>query len=224
MGKEDSQYSLRERILLLVVPRVVSLLISWLIATLHFEESAEPGADPFAPVTRAIGCFWHQGLLSSTCYFTGRPVTVLVSNSLDGELIARSVQRLGFKTARGSSSRGGVGGLRDLMNSLKQNIPAYFTADGPRGPRYELKPGPIKLAQLTRLPIRTFHVYPERHWKLKSWDRMMIPKPFSRVVICWSHDVPVKRELSEEAFEAARQQVEAALERARHLAEQYFTS
>lgn len=225
MSQSDSpqQYPLHRRILLLLVPPLTAWIIRVLAATLRYEVTYEPGATLVTPDINGVCCFWHQCLLTAACYFKGRySANVLISGSFDGELIARTVERLGFETSRGSSSRGGFGGLRDLSSGLKTGVPAVFPADGPRGPRYRLKPGAIKLAQLSGLPLGLFYALPQRHWKLKSWDAFLIPKPFSRVVIAWSPLFTIDSELNQEAFEATRQQVEAALERTRQLAEQYF--
>jgi lysophospholipid acyltransferase (LPLAT)-like uncharacterized protein len=217
-------YSLDRRILLAIVPTLAALLIRMLSATLQFEEICDEGAAPAGPDARDVFCFWHQGLLASACHFKGRPrTTILISQSFDGELIARTIQRLGLLTARGSSSRGGAGGLRELARAIEGGSCAVFPADGPRGPRYVLKPGAIKLAQMTRQRISSFHVLPERVWKLRSWDEFLIPRPFSRVVVVWGRPVFVGRDLDSAAFESAREEAQAGLERARHLAETHFS-
>ena len=148
--------------------------------------------------------------------------TLLISASFDGELIARTIHRIGFLTARGSSSRGGSSGLRELARAIDSGSPAVFPADGPRGPRYQLKPGAIKLAQMTGRPACPFYVLPQRAWMLRSWDEFLIPKPFSRVAIGWAKPVFVERELDDAQFEEMRLVVEAGCERARALAENHF--
>jgi lysophospholipid acyltransferase (LPLAT)-like uncharacterized protein len=209
--------------LLLLVPPLAALVIRCLAATLRFEVIAEPGATPIVTGTTGVCCFWHQCLLTCTCFFSGRfEASVLISQSFDGELIARTAGRLGFQAARGSSSRGGFAGLRDLTTALKSDVPAVFPADGPRGPRYRLKPGAIKLAQLTQLPLGLVHAFPERHWQLNSWDGFLIPTPFSRVVICWSRLFHIEREMTPAAFEDTRIEIEAALESVRLMAETHF--
>ncbi len=206
-----------------IVPRLASWLIRILAATLRYTDVCEPGAAPAAPDTSDIWPFWHRCLLPSACRFKGRQrATLLVSPSFDGELIARTIERLGFLTARGSSSRGGMAGLRALARGIEAGSPAVFPADGPRGPRYQLKPGTIKLAQLTGKPVCPFYVLPQRAWVLNSWDGFLIPKPFSRVAIGWARPVSIPRVLDEAAFEAARLAVEAGCEKARHLAEAEF--
>jgi len=217
------RYSFGRRVLLVVVPRVAALLIRLLAATLRYEDICEPGAAPADPNYTSIWCFWHQCLLTSACCFKNKyRASILISQSFDGELIARTIHRLGFQTARGSSSRRGLSGLRELARQQQEGSHTVFPSDGPRGPRYRLKPGVIKLAQMTGAPIGPFHTLPQRAWKLKSWDTFLIPKPFSRIAIGWARPISVAAELSDEAFEAARAQVEAAVERARKLAEDHF--
>jgi lysophospholipid acyltransferase (LPLAT)-like uncharacterized protein len=210
-------------LLLAIVPPLAALLIRLLDATLRYEDMSEAGAAPAAPDTRDVWCFWHRCLLASACRFKGRHrATILISASFDGELIARTIHRIGFLTARGSSSRGGSSGLRELARAIENGSPAVFPADGPRGPRYQLKPGAIKLAQMTGRPACPFYLLPQRAWKLRSWDEFLIPKPFSRVAVAWARPVHIARDLDDAAFEAAREEVEAGLERARHMAESRF--
>ncbi len=209
--------------MLALVPWLASWLIRGLAATLRYKDVCEQGAAPAAPDTADIWPFWHRCLLPAACRFKGRHrATLLVSASFDGELIARTIERLGFLTARGSSTRGGLAGLRALARGIDAGSPAVFPADGPRGPRYQLKPGTIKLAQLTGRPACPFYVLPKRAWTLASWDGFLIPKPFSQVAIGWARPVLVSREMDDAAFEAARLAVEAGCERARMLAESEY--
>ena len=106
--------------------------------------------------------------------------------SFDGELITRILELFGFHTVRGSSSRGAREGLLGLKHVIESGRPAIFTADGPRGPIYHTKMGPIKLAQITGAPIGAFHLEPERAWTMHSWDRFLVPKPFTRIVVSWA--------------------------------------
>ena len=109
-----------------------------------------------------------------------------------------------------------------LAKAVERGNPAVFTADGPRGPIYKVKPGAIKLAQLTGHSIGIFYAHPEKAWILRSWDRFLIPKPFSRVAISWGRHVEVPQTGDPQMLEAKRHEVEEALERARLNAEQHF--
>jgi lysophospholipid acyltransferase (LPLAT)-like uncharacterized protein len=222
--KDSAQsFSYSQRITLAIVPRLVALLLRVLHRTLRYEVVVEPGAEPATPPAHQVWCFWHRCLIPCACYFhtTIRPA-VLISRSFDGELIARTIERLGFLTARGSSTRAGGSGLLALAKELERGHGAVFTADGPRGPLYKVKSGAVKLAQLTGYPIGIFYAHPQKSWLLRSWDRFMIPKPFSRVAISWGRDVEAPQIDDPLVIEAKRLEVEQALERARLNAERHF--
>ncbi len=127
--------------------------------------------------------FWHNQLLCAGYYFRNMGFIVLVSRHFDGQCIGRIIQRLGFRTAHGSSTRGGVQGLIELARCLDQGGEVVFTADGPRGPRYQAKPGPVLLARKKRIPLLCFHIEPRRYWELQSWDGLRIPKPFTTALV-----------------------------------------
>jgi lysophospholipid acyltransferase (LPLAT)-like uncharacterized protein len=129
---------------------------------------------------------------------------------------------MGYETVRGSSSRAGVGGLRALARALGNGATAVIPGDGPRGPRYVLKPGVTKLARLSELPVNSFYLLPQRAWVLRSWDALLVPKPFSRVVIVWGRPVPPPE--SAEAEEQMRLAVEETIDRLRLLAEAHFSN
>ena len=133
-----------------------------------------------------IYCFWHQCVLPTALYYRRTHAVILISRSFDGELITRTLRLFGFDAVRGSSSRAGGEGLRGLQRVVESGRPAIFTADGPRGPIYQTKMGPIKLAQMTGAPIGAFHFQPERAWVINSWDRFLVPKPFTRIVVSWA--------------------------------------
>jgi lysophospholipid acyltransferase (LPLAT)-like uncharacterized protein len=126
-----------------------------------------------------IFVFWHGHLLPLVHVHRNEGVVVLVSEHKDGEYIARVIRRHGFETARGSSTRGGVKGLKAILRAARDGRDLAFTPDGPRGPRQGFKRGALMAAQLTGLPLITVVVGADRAWHLKSWDRFMVPKPFS---------------------------------------------
>ncbi|MGC2401365.1 MAG: lysophospholipid acyltransferase family protein [Acidobacteriaceae bacterium] len=217
------QFSFSQRVAVAIVPRLVAFLLRVLNRTLRYEVVVEPGAQPATPPALQVWCFWHRCLIPCACYFHGKfQLAVLISNSFDGELIARTIERLGFLTARGSSTRSGGSGLWSLAKAVNRGNGAVFTADGPRGPVYKVKPGAIKLAQLTGYSIGIFYAHPQKAWQLRSWDRFLIPRPFSRVAISWGRPVEVPQTDDPTMMEAKRLEVEAALERARLNAERHF--
>ncbi len=219
------RFSLGQRLVLAVVPRIVWALL-WLVGrTWRFEVIAEEGVVPVQFGEQAgaeIYCFWHQCVLPCTIYFRCSHARILISRSFDGELITRILKMFGYGAVRGSSSRSAREGLLGLKQVIDSGRTAIFTADGPRGPIYQTKMGPIKLAQMTGAPIGVFHLQPERAWTLRSWDRFLIPKPFTRICVSWAQWTRVPADLAGGDFEPKREELNAALERARLRALAYF--
>ena len=219
------RFSLGQRFVLAVVPRIVWALL-WLTGkTWRFEVIAEGGVTPVLFGQQAgpeIYCFWHQCVLPCTIYFRKSHAVILISRSFDGELITRILRLFGFDAVRGSSSRGGSEGLIGLKEVIDAGRTAIFTADGPLGPIYQTKMGPIKLAQTTGAPIGAFHLQPERAWVLRSWDRFLIPKPFTRIIVSWAQWTRVPAGLPPEQFETWRQELNDAIEHARIRAFQHL--
>jgi lysophospholipid acyltransferase (LPLAT)-like uncharacterized protein len=219
------KFTFTQRITLAIAPRVVWALL-WVVSrTWRFEEIAEDGVTPLVGGIGAgaeIFCFWHQCVLPCTFYFRRTGATILISRSFDGELITRILELFGFHAVRGSSSRGAREGLLGLKQVIESGTPAIFTADGPRGPIYQTKMGPIKLAQMTGARVGAFHLQPERAWVMKSWDRFLIPKPFTRIAVSWARWTYVPTDLAAEQFEPKREELNAAIERARLGALAYF--
>ena len=183
-------YTLSQRLTLAIVPPLAALLIRVLGATLRYEDVFEPATQPRIPGDQIPGptiyAFWHRSLLVCAHRFRRRNIAILISRSFDGELIARTVERLGFRAVRGSSSRGGPTALKRMADAYRQGHICAFTADGPRGPAMIAQPGAVQLAQLVGAPwLGAFYACPRRAWTLSTWDRFLIPKPFSRVVLCW---------------------------------------
>jgi lysophospholipid acyltransferase (LPLAT)-like uncharacterized protein len=219
------KFTLAQRLVLAVAPRVVWALL-WIVSrTWRFEVIAEEGVTPvvFGQKPGAgIYCFWHQCVLPCTVYYRRTHAVIIVSESFDGELITRILKLFGYDAVRGSSSHGGRGGMMGLAHVIQCGRPAIFTADGPRGPIYQTKMGPIKLAQMTGAPIGCFHLEPERAWVMPSWDHFLIPKPFTRICVSWARLTHVAAGLHSCDFEPKRQELNAALERARLRAYQHF--
>lgn len=218
-------FTLKQRIALAIIPRIVWVLLSVVGRTWRFEVIGEEGATPLPRGEGAgaeIFCFWHQCVLPCALYFRGTGATILISRSFDGELITRTLALLGFYAVRGSSSRAGGEGLLGLKSVLESGRPAVFTADGPRGPIYQTKMGPIKLAQLTGARIGAFHLEPEHKWKMRSWDQFFVPKPFTRIVVSWARWTHVATDAADADFEPKRDELNSAIERARLQALQYL--
>lgn len=158
-----------------------------------------------------IYAFWHGRVMPALLYFRDRGIVVITSENFDGEWIARIIQRFGFGTARGSSSRGGARALAQMRRELRAGVPAAFTVDGPRGPREVAQPGAVWLAGATGNPILPFHIESSSHWTVKSWDRHQIPKPWSHVAVAIGQPIDVPAGIDDAAIEAGRVALEAAL-------------
>ncbi len=212
-------FTRKQRALLVIVPRLVVVLVRTLCVTLRFVEHGDllsRPADHF-PDEPGVYVFWHRALLLAAYRYRGLGIRILISASFDGEVIARVVQRLGFVPVRGSSSRGGAAGLLALTRARQAGHKVAITADGPRGPVYVAKPGAAAVAQRSGSSASCFHLHPERAWILNSWDRFIIPKPFTRVHICWQAPQELPGTLSpDEATALLQQQLDRAVREGEH--------
>ena len=160
---------------------------------------------------KAIAALWHQRFFSVITYarrFSEFAPAVMISQSRDGDIIADVARHLKFRPVRGSSSRGGREALAAIVKDLTEHPFAVHAVDGPQGPRGVLKAGLISMAQHSGVPIFPVYISADRAWVLGSWDRFIIPKPFSRVVIRWDGPIHVPPDLDEAAFDALRLEVE----------------
>jgi lysophospholipid acyltransferase (LPLAT)-like uncharacterized protein len=160
---------------------------------------------------KMIAAIWHQRIFIVMGYarkFSKYSPSVMISQSRDGEMIADIYSRFHFRPVRGSSSRGGKEALSAIIADLNRNSFAVQVLDGPRGPRGIVKPGLIVMAQSSGAPIFPFYITVDRAWVLKSWDRTLIPKPFSRILVRWGTPFYVPEHLDEAGFENVRKQLE----------------
>ncbi len=183
----------------------------------HFERVLAAGR-------RCIFSFWHRTIFLSAWWFRNRGIVAMTSANFDGQLLAGVLQRMGYGTAQGSSSRGGLRGLANLAERMAEGRDATFAVDGPRGPRYIAKPGMVLLARRTGCPLICLHSYAARsHTFQKSWDRFQIPYPFSRVVLIVGRPIEVPADASRQAMRSKQAEMQQLLERARDTAESWFT-
>jgi len=155
---------------------------------------------------------WHDRIFLSTYYCRNRGIVVMTSKSFDGEYIARFIQRFGYGAIRGSSSRGGSKALVEMIMAMREGLPMAFTVDGPRGPRYKAKPGPIMIAKRTGSPIQPLCVESKRFWRAKSWDKMQIPKPFTKTLLTFGEPIYVDAKASQTEVEAKLAELQRALD------------
>src|SRR5437762_151862 len=170
----------------------------------HYEAIVASGRRP-------VMAFWHGRILPATFYFRRRGIVVITSENFDGEWIARIIQRFGFGTARGSSSRGGLKAMLQLVRDMEEGKPAGFTLDGPRGPARVAQPGAIWLARATGNPVLPFHLEASSHWTTNSWDRTQIPKPFTTVALVVGEPLEVPADANDEQLESLREELERRL-------------
>jgi len=192
-------------------------LLRALFATLRIEVRDASDFLGNAPRTPVVFAFWHNRILAITAAFlrfypAGRSgVLVLTSASKDGMWLGELASRLGMGSVRGSSSRRGAAAMRELIGKVEQGHDIAITPDGPRGPRYELGPGMVYLAQRAGIPIIPLHARFGSHWRLRTWDGFCIPKPFSKLEVTVGAPEKIPTDLGEDAFESERRRIESLL-------------
>jgi lysophospholipid acyltransferase (LPLAT)-like uncharacterized protein len=178
------------RVMLRFGPGVAFFLIKFLQWTMNIEElNGERIRGFWERGENVIGAFWHGRLLMTPLVYGGGGLKILISRHRDGELITRTVRHFGLGTIRGSSTRGGIGGIKGLVRALQKGYDVAIAPDGPRGPRCKVQPGVIQVAKLSGRPIFpvTFSATPRK--VLHTWDRFILPLPFSRGVFVWGEPI-----------------------------------
>jgi lysophospholipid acyltransferase (LPLAT)-like uncharacterized protein len=221
-AESAEQFTFNQRIALALITFVGTLIVRLIGPTLRYTVSIEEGGPAAAYTRPMIYVFWHRCVIPALYWYRGNDIAVMTSSSFDGEYIARIIEKFGYRAVRGSSTRGGVRALLGMHTEIEAGRSVAFTIDGPQGPRYVAKPGAVLLARNVKLPVTAFHCAVERAWVLNSWDRFMIPKPFSRVVLRVSRVVEVAPDAEGSVLEERHQQMQAALDRARAAAEAVF--
>ncbi len=189
------------------VMSLVGATLRWRVEGLeHYDAAVRGGRQPI------LG-FWHGRILPATVYFRDRGIVVMTSRNFDGEWIARIIERFGYGTARGSSTRGGSQALRELSRALNAGLPVGFTLDGPRGPAREAQPGALWLAGTSGHPVLPFHLEASRAWTARSWDGTQIPVPFSTVAVAMGEPLTVPAGADNRAIEDAKAELERRLAR-----------
>lgn len=221
-ANQEGAFSFGQRIALWFISLVGFLAIRLICATMRYEVSCESQTEvppEQMPPPSSIAPFWHRSVFSATYFFRRRGISVMTSRSFDGEYIARIIESFGFKAVRGSSTRGGVRALLGMHDIVENGGVAAFTIDGPRGPKYVAKPGPVLLSRNTGAPIYSFYVAVSSAWVLKSWDDFIIPRPFAKAHIRWSRALSVPRGADNEHMKILHAEMQEALERVRLYAE-----
>lgn len=180
--RTETKHSARRRFLWL--GRLGAWILRAWAATWRIEWEIDPASRPlYERRTPILHTFWHEHLLPLAYAHRGRGIVVLVSESSDGEIISQVLHRLGYGTARGSSSRGGRRAFVDAVRAARSGRGLAISPDGPRGPRQRLQPGALLLAARTQLPLVPLSCGARPCRRLRSWDRFQLPWPFARLRI-----------------------------------------
>jgi lysophospholipid acyltransferase (LPLAT)-like uncharacterized protein len=213
------------RIQIPIVAAAVYSVIRTLGPTLRYEVLGWQHAERvYASKKQCIWAFWHRVIIPIVWWRRHHGVVIMNTTAFDGQWTRKVIEWLGFGTAQGSSSRGGLRGLAVMARKLEQGFDCGFTIDGPRGPRYIAKPGPVMLARKTGCPILVFHIGVDRGKTFKkTWDHFLLPMPFARATILFSPPIYVPRDADAAMLEAKHAEMQRELERVRDLAEQWFS-
>ena len=212
-------FTWKQRIALSLITWSVYLIVRAIGPTLRFAVSREEGAPQPGDAGPFVYSFWHSCMLPAMYLYRDLKVRVMSSDSFDGEYTGRIIRKFGFVKVRGSSSKGAVRALIGMKRELDRGWTVAFTLDGPRGPKYVVKPGPVALAKMTGAPMMAFHIALDNPWVLNTWDSLMIPKPFSRALLRISRKLPVPGDANEAEMERWQSELQAALDRAREFSE-----
>src|SRR5229473_8396878 len=208
-----SSYSFKDRFLIRAADLAFFILIKLIGCTVkfevegweHWEAASRDGKIP-------IYTFWHNRVFLATYFWQRRRIVVLTSQSFDGEYIARFIQRFGYGAVRGSSTRGAVGALVEMVRLMRAGCPTAFTIDGPKGPRYVAKMGAVLLAKKTGNPILPFTITADRFWEAKkSWDKSQVPKPYTRAHVLIAAPIYVPANADEALLNSKRDELQNAL-------------
>ncbi|MFN2454666.1 MAG: lysophospholipid acyltransferase family protein [Pyrinomonadaceae bacterium] len=209
-----SAYSFKKRLLIRAADLIFYLLINLIGCTLrfhvegweHWEQAARGNQLP-------VYTFWHNRIFAGTYFWRRRGIVIMTSQSFDGEYIARFIQRFGYGAVRGSSTRGGVGAIVEMVRLVRHGCPAGFSIDGPRGPRYVAKMGAVLLAKKTGQPVLPFTFTSKKFWETRgSWDKFQVPKPFTRVLVSIAAPIYVSAAADDGALQTKRDELQRALD------------
>src|SRR5262245_13869933 len=216
-------FTLWQRIQIAVLPRIAVLILKAIGTTLRWESEGDEHLERvYKEGKRAILVCWHCCTFASTYHWRHRGIVVMSSQNFESECLAQVLRKLGYGLARGSSSRGGLKALAEMARWLRNGKDAGFTVDGPRGPRFEVKPGPILLAKRTGDAVLCFHVSLQRKIELHTWDRTQIPIPFSKAFILKAPPIYVARDVTEEQLNNKITEMQRTLDDLRERAEGHW--
>jgi lysophospholipid acyltransferase (LPLAT)-like uncharacterized protein len=215
---------LSRRIQIPFIAALVYSVIRILGPTLRFEVLGWQNAENvYASGRRCIWAFWHRVIIPVVWWRRNCGVVVMNTTAFDGQWTRKVIEWLGYGTAQGSSSRGGLRGLAVMARRIQEGRDCAFTIDGPRGPRYLAKPGPVMLARRSGAPVVVFHIGVE-HGKTfeKTWDHFLLPRPFTKTIMIFAPPIEVPPDADATSLEAKHAVMQKVLERVRDIAEGWF--
>jgi lysophospholipid acyltransferase (LPLAT)-like uncharacterized protein len=216
---DSPKFTWWQRVQLFLITWAGFLVIQLIGPTLRVAVSIEDGGPDSVEDHPMILAFWHSCIFPATYVWRNLQIRVMSSDSFDGEYTGRIIRRFGFVKVRGSSSRGAVRALLGMRRAVEEGATVAFTIDGPKGPRYVAKPGAVLVAKATGAPMVAFHIALENPWVLGTWDKSMIPKPFSRALMRVSTQIRVPEGIRDNDRDAFHAQLQNALDRVREFSE-----
>jgi hypothetical protein len=208
-----------------LIAALVYTVIRVLGPTLRFEVLGWHNAENvYASSRRIIWAFWHRVIIPVVWWRRNCGVVVMNTTAFDGQWTRKVIEWMGYGTAQGSSSRGGLRGLAVMARRIAEGHDCAFTIDGPRGPRYIAKPGPVMLARRSGAPVVVFHIGVEYGKTFeKTWDHFLLPGLFARTIMIFASPIEVPPDADAELLEAKHAEMQRELERVRDIAESWFS-
>jgi lysophospholipid acyltransferase (LPLAT)-like uncharacterized protein len=208
-----ADYTFKERLMIRATDLAFFFLISLIGLTIRWKVVGEEHLNSIPQQgLLPIYTFWHNRIFLGTYFFRNRRIVVMTSQSKDGEYIARFIQRFGYGAARGSSTRGALGAVREMVKLMRFACPTAFTIDGPKGPKYVAKMGAVLLGKKTGNPVLPFSITPRKRMTINSWDQLQIPLPFTKALVEFAAPIYVPNDADEQALEAKRNELQHVLD------------
>jgi len=206
--------TLRRRVTFALITPLAKLIIRglWLTCRIEAIEGKQHMEEFIAAKKPVIICYWHRLQVFCSFYLfklakRGMLIGFLISPSVDGEVPARIVTDWGAQVVRASTTRSGAKALRDIYQLIKQGVSPITSSDGPTGPIFEFKPGAVMLAQFSRRPMLPMSFAADRAWRLNTWDKFLLPKPFARIRIVIGKPYHVPANLDEQQLQAVQKEM-----------------
>lgn len=219
------RFSLWRRMQIRLVAGAVYCVVRTLGPTLRYEVLGWHHTEQvYAQCKQCIWAFWHRAIFGIIWWGRNRGVVIMHSANFDGRWAGEIIRWMGYGVAHGSATRGGLRGLAVMEQRLQEGLDVGFTVDGPRGPRFVAKPGPIMLARSSGCPVLPFYVGLERaHAFEKAWDHLQLPMPFSRAVNLFAPPIYVPADADRGMVERKHTELQRELDRLRAIGDAWFT-